>query len=416
MSQRVVLVRAQGTVPAGVHLLVGSLARFCVVRAQDLSPTAVLVVGRPAGIPAGLPVALWCAAPEDARGPLADRAVALLHDGALDGPLDRASDAAPDGAPADQPDHRILRISPRVDGLSDAALSTALRARLRGARGLPDAPVLTRAPDGWRWQGRLLTGPEVDTALACAAAVVVTDPTDLLRALSWGAPVVTSATAAREVGVTAGVEVLVVTEPDARLAAAHTLAADEVLAARLGRAGRQHVERRHDLDRSMTRLALALRLEPGHQRTARTSLLLDSLSTPREAAIRGRVALALAPLSQLPPEVAVLPAALSVPATQALAPAAGPSPAPGPVAVPGPGQTARRIAKGVLRRLVGAGLAQLMAELRANRTELARLRAEVDALRSTAANLASPEALAARVELLQAQVDQLVAAGTTPAG
>ena len=412
MSQRVVLVRAQGTVPAGVHLLVGSLARHCAVRAQDPAPTAVLVVGQPTGIPAGLPVALWCAAPVDARGPLADRAVALLHDGALDALV--AAGAAADSP--GRPDLRILRISPPVDGLSGTTLSTALRARLRGARGLPDAPVLHSTPDGWRWLDRLLTGPEVDTAMACAAAVVVTDPTDLLRALSWGAPVVTSAAAAHAVGATDGVEVLVVDASGARLAAAHALAADEVLAARLGRAGRQHVERRHDLDRSLTRLALALRLEPRHQPTGRTGLLLDSLSTPRDAAVRGRVALALAPFTQRPPEVAVLPAALSVPATQALEPTAGPAattPAAAPGSPPAAARTARRIAKGVLRRLVGAGVAPLLAELRANRTELARLQSEVATLRQAASSASSPQALVAELELLKAQVDALTARATS---
>ena len=177
--------------------------------------------------------------------------------------------------------------------------------------------------------------------------------------------------------------------------------------------GRRHIEQRYDLDRSLTRLALLLRLDAADQPVRRSATLLDSLSTPRDAAVRSRVALALHPLETL-----VLPDALSPAQTQAL-PVAGPHAAEADAAPAAPagkataGQSVRRIAKGVLRRLVGAGVAPVLAELRSNRAELARLQSEVATLRQAATSAASPQALVAELELLKAQVDALTARPTS---
>ena len=402
MTRPVVALQVSGVAPSGVHLLVRSMASRCEFRAQALAPAAVLVVGPTAGSTAGLatvPLALWCATAAEAQTPLAQRAAALLHDGALD----HLSNA--------------IRISPQLAGLSETAMGTAVRARLRQARGLTASPILVGGPAGWRWQGRPVPAELVATALGCAAVVVVTDPAELLQALSWGAPVVTSAAAAAAVGVSAGAQVLVAADDAARAALALTLAADDREAARLGRAGRQFIEQRHDLNRSLTRLALLLRLDAHNHPPNRSSTLLDSLSTPRDAAIRSRVALALAPLGQSFLEVPVLPDALSSDRTQALEPAAAeapPTPPAAPAAAPSAKATARRVVKGALRRVVGAGAAQLLAELRANRAELARLQVEVAALRQAATSVASPEALVAQLELLKAQVDGLTTSAVPP--
>ena len=395
MRRPVVVLHVDGAVPESVHLLVRSLASRCTFRSEARLPAAALVVGG-ATPAAAVPVALWCSSAQDATSPLAARAVALLHDGALD-----------ERGALHQP--AALRVSAPVPGLSTTPVATAVRARLRRARGMSEAPVLLEEADGWRWQGRPVADDLVPTAMACAAAVVATEPAQVLLALSWGAPVVTTAAAATAVGATDGVEVLVCPDARTRRAAALALAGDEREAARLGRAGRLLVERRYDLDATLAQLALLLRLDVQGQPLGLSETLLDSLSTPRDAAVRSRVALALGPLRQPRPEAPVLPDALSATRTEALEPAATSAPMDPAAAGPRAALTARRVAKAVLRRAVSIGAAHLVAELRENRAEVARLQAEVSELRAASAGAASPDALAAELELLKAEVAGLAA-------
>ena len=105
----------------------------------------------------------------------------------------------------------------------------------------------------------------------------------------------------------------------------------------------------------------------------------------------------------------MLPDALSATRTEALEPAATSAPMDLAAAGPRAALTARRVAKAVLRRAVGIGAAHLVAELRENRAEVARLQAEVSELRAASAGAASPDALAAELELLKAEVAGLAA-------
>ena len=97
-----------------------------------------------------------------------------------------------------------------------------------------------------------------ETALGAVAAVSVTNPDWLMKALAWGAPTVTSRAAADALGLEAPRQVLVAATRKARTAAAVAVAGDPVEASRLSWHGYRAVER---LDVGRAALVLVDRLE-----------------------------------------------------------------------------------------------------------------------------------------------------------
>jgi hypothetical protein len=163
-----------------------------------------------------------------------------------------------------------------------------VRGRLRKARGLPSSVVVEHDGDNWWWPGR--SGPMrpelVDTALGCASAAIVIGPT-ILRALSWGTPVVTDADTAATIGANDDVEVIVADEPKLRRSKAQLLASEPVTAARISWAGRMLVERRHDARLAAATLVRRLNLGPASALSAHDGLALRlaELGTPANAHI-----------------------------------------------------------------------------------------------------------------------------------
>jgi hypothetical protein len=176
-------------------------------------------------------------------------------------------------------------------------MSPFVRDRLRTARELPREAVLEQREDGWRFGSpRRLTPISdglVDTAMGSAAAVVVTDPDWLLRALAWAAPTVTTDAAAQRVGARPGAEVLTAATPALRLEAAVALARDEPTASRLSWRGYRRVER---LDAERAAVALVDRLGLWPDPPARpvpplptVEVALRLLGTPPDAHVRSRL-------------------------------------------------------------------------------------------------------------------------------
>lgn len=177
-------------------------------------------------------------------------------------------------------------------------MSPFVRDRLRLERGQPADAILEWHPDGWAYgpPGRLLPIADelAETALGTAAAVVVTDPEWLIRALAWGAPVVTSTAVAGTLALQVPRQVLVADTVDERSAAAAALAADSLEAARLSWQGYRHAESL-DAERAALTLVDRLRLWPSTPPLPAPPLptveiALRLLGTPPDAHVRSRLA------------------------------------------------------------------------------------------------------------------------------
>lgn len=169
------------------------------------------------------------------------------------------------------------------------AVAPLVRARRREAAGLPAVHVL-----------RIEGGVEPDggeAELAMASAAVVSGPATLL-ALALGTPVVTSTDTARRLGLRPGRDAEVAAGPDAALALAHEIAADEARAAALSRHARGCAEHHLDLGRPARQVARRLGLVPTPTGPlAHVDERLDELSTPAGSPTRARVGDALAVLT-----------------------------------------------------------------------------------------------------------------------
>jgi hypothetical protein len=179
-------------------------------------------------------------------------------------------------------------------GSHGVPVGPSVRARLRGARGLPDSAILEFDGDRWWWQGCDIGNDDlmVDTALGCASAVAVTG-WPVLRALAWAAPTVTDPETAALIGALEGMHVFIGKTTGQRRQVAASLAHDPVPAARLSWAGRKLVERRYDsglVAGTLLRrlgISLAASLPGGVTMAAR----LEELGTPQSASVVGRVAM-----------------------------------------------------------------------------------------------------------------------------
>jgi hypothetical protein len=187
-------------------------------------------------------------------------------------------------------------------------MSPFVRARLRTERGLAADAVLEQRDDGWRFGAprrlRPIADAVVETAMGSAAAVVVTDPEWLVRALAWAAPTVTTEAAAQRLGARHDFEVLIASTAALRLEAAAALARDEPTASRLSWRGYRRVER---LDAERAAIELVDRLGLWPDPPARpvpplptVEVALRLLGTPPDAHVRSRLHEAAASLAVEP--------------------------------------------------------------------------------------------------------------------
>jgi hypothetical protein len=224
---------------------------------------------------------VWVDAAEDIGGLIAHDAVRAIL--AADRDLVARSAAKGVGVPAEPINLPGVR-----------PVAPAVRARVRRARGLPAraiAVVDDAAPGSWC--GRPLPEAAVDTAMACASAVIARGAVTV-RALAWGAPVVTDTVTAATLGLESGRDAVVAGDTENRArAAADALLDDEVLAARLGYRGRDFYERHFDMQRAVLDLCRALDLVPsGPERVA---AVFSELRTPADAPAVSRAYDRLAP-------------------------------------------------------------------------------------------------------------------------
>ena len=274
--------------------LVRRLASWCDPRAPDRSldaPTARLASSwRAPGLQHALsdgqpPVALWVTglAEVKAAGSLLGRCRVVVTDHPeVAGDLDA-----------------VVIPRPTLDPAQHRPVTPFVRARWRRRLGLADTLVVdVRA--GHAAASPPLPERLVPTALALTAAAVVDDRW-IDVALALGTPVVTDASSARRIDATDGLEV-VTASPEEAEEAARALARDLPRAAALGRAGRRHCERRHDLRTPAAEVAARLGLADqalDAEQTVRRHL--GELWTPADARVAARATAALVGFAPLPP-------------------------------------------------------------------------------------------------------------------
>ena len=272
--------------PAAALPLLLALYEWCLPTTLDPAagrPSALLATAEGLHLaPPDVPLALW-AQPEDVAIPAFATAVVVISD---------------DPAVVEAAGQRGL-LAPTGHHLGNRRpMSPFVRDRLRKGRGLAPDAILEWQPDGWLYgpaDALLPISDEVaETALAAVAAVSVTNPQWLMKALAWGAPTVTSRAAADAVGLQAPRQTLVAATRKARTAAAVAIAADPVEASRLSWQGYRRAE---SLDVGRAALVLADRLElwprtpPSPAPPVPTvELALRLLGTPADAHVRSRLA------------------------------------------------------------------------------------------------------------------------------
>jgi hypothetical protein len=165
-----------------------------------------------------------------------------------------------------------------------------VRSRIRASRGLSEVVVAER-DDGWLWEGTSVAGADdlVDTMLGLASVVVTAIPVDAIRALAWGAPLVTSPQTARLLGARNRIECVVAPDGESRRRLAVEVAQDIRLAARIGWRGRLLYERRHSLRKCSEDVLAAIGMQGKWGPSSLTSLL-GELGTRPSAYLVRRVA------------------------------------------------------------------------------------------------------------------------------
>ena len=206
-----------------------------------------------------------------------------------------SADEVDDGAAAFLTDNAALAdaVGPKaivaggnIDTTKIPVVGPFVRARQRRAHAMPEQFIVEIDANGEARAGdREIPAHLIGSALCLASAAVVHGER-LLGALARGAPCVTDADSAANVGVIDGVHVIVA-DGDA-LAAANALATDEIRAAQLSAAARDFVERHHDGAAAARRIAAALQVLPASPGD-RLTYALDALGTPPTAAARERL-------------------------------------------------------------------------------------------------------------------------------
>ena len=283
MTKPLVAIIARGTAAEPLRELLADLfsraepAAFEPERAAHFGRGVVASPEAYRDAPAGLPVAVWVEHEEDLEPLLAVDAVKAILTSSPG--IVAAAGAKGVLVPATIDPQPVAR-----------PVAPAVRAHIRRARGLPERAVAVIDDlEGGSWCGAPLDADAVDTALACAAVVVVRGAA-LVRALAWGAPIVTDVDTIAPLAVVAGRDVVV--DDDAGRAA-EALLDDEPRAAALSWNARICYETHFDRQRAVLDLCRRLELLPTG--IDRVPALLDELQTPLDAPAVARVYARLAP-------------------------------------------------------------------------------------------------------------------------
>ena len=218
-----------------------------------------------------------------------DRADQLPEISATQQPRMYVSDS-PDLAAAAYRTGVQVRLIPEADAEPGSCpVPPFVRERLRRDRSLGEGLLVQDGPTGWLWNGQTIVAAErISTALAAAAAVHVSSPHSLVRAMAWGCPVIATQSAIAATGVQAPRDVLGDTGADP-LEQLRALASDPRLSARLSRDGRRRYEMSHSVgpaaDAVLAALGVAVRWHPSALQHR-----LNELDSRRGEAQRARVA------------------------------------------------------------------------------------------------------------------------------
>jgi hypothetical protein len=180
------------------------------------------------------------------------------------------------------------RIVPTIEVEPESApVAPFVRERVRRARGLGEGLLVEDRTVRWTWNGNV--DVEVDlisTTLAAAAAAYLTSPSAVVRAMSWGCPLVAPAEILNATGATPGVNA-VADEGSDPVEQLRRLAGDAPLSAALSRAARERYEAAHSVsacaDDVMRALGLTALWFPTH-----LQLRLEEMDSRRGATQRHR--------------------------------------------------------------------------------------------------------------------------------
>src|SRR5262249_30274585 len=151
--------------------------------ADGFAAAIVTAPGLVGQVPRGLPAAVWAESTDDVnalRG--AEPVVAVLA----------SEDAVIEAVGAD-----AVRVPRDLRTIPTARyVPPVVRARIRRLRRLPSRAIVVAHQHRASWCGEPLDGDDrelvLETAFACAAATIVRGA-DIVRAMAWGAPIVTDA-------------------------------------------------------------------------------------------------------------------------------------------------------------------------------------------------------------------------------
>jgi hypothetical protein len=180
------------------------------------------------------------------------------------------------------------RIVPHVEVEPESApVAPFVRERIRRARGLGEGILVEDHAGRWRWNEDVdVEGELIPTALAAAAAAYLSSPAAVVRAMSWGCPLVAPAATLAATGATAGVD-SVADDGGDPVEQLRRLAADPPGAAALSRAARARYEAAHSVsacaDDVLRALGLTALWYPSH-----LQLRLDEMDSRRGTTQRHR--------------------------------------------------------------------------------------------------------------------------------
>jgi hypothetical protein len=198
-----------------------------------------------------------------------------------------------------QAGHRARIVPSYPDGAETAVpVAPFVRARIRAARGL-DERAIAEHGEGWTWQSQAVDNVDelLDTVLGLASAVVSGLPSDAIRALAWGAPLVTSPETARLIGATDGIQCVVASDQHSRRERAAEVASNARLAARMSWHGRMLYEQQHSLQACCEAVLSAVGMR-GTWGPSSLTTLLGELGTRPSAHIMDRVKTLVGPVVQ----------------------------------------------------------------------------------------------------------------------
>ena len=267
--------------PAALMTLVQEIGRrIAVVDAGDTRPADPVLVrvewDRAPQRRAGGPEAWWL----DAGPPALDVSPSRRPVLVLSSQYQVLEAASAQGIPA--------RIVPDVEVEPESApVAPFVRDRVRRARGLGEGLLVEDRAGRWTWNDELdVPGDLISTTLAAAAAAYLSSPGAVVRAMSWGCPLVAPAPTLDATGATAGVD-SVADDGSDPVEQLRRLAGDAPLAAALSRAARARYEAAHSVSACADDVVRALGLTalwyPSH-----LQLRLDEMDSRRGATQRHR--------------------------------------------------------------------------------------------------------------------------------